>query len=166
MKQLGKYTGNVKTEYIESCNIFRTLYGFGFVRPCGDPVPVPKGLYTDFASIPSWAQWKYPLIGSWIPAAVIHDMLCAAEIVPIYLGCKIFREALYATGKISPIDCEIMFAATMIGTWTTYRKHTVSTIRNIRTSLGIRSMLRPLWKDATHFNGDELNIKTNGKVDL
>lgn len=151
---IGRYTGLLPTDFLGN-KTFRVSARYGFVRPNGDAIPVPTGFETDFASIPRWAQVVYPLIGPWIPGAVIHDLLCAAELVPIPLGCQIFKEALLASG-VSQIDAQIMYLATMIGTWTTYRKHTPSQIRSIRSRLGIRSMVRPLWRTRTEFTGDEL----------
>ena len=50
-----------------------------FIAPM-TPIVVPKGLITDFASIPRWARWFISPDASWIAvAALMHDVLYAGE---------------------------------------------------------------------------------------
>lgn len=43
----------------------------------GDAVTVPRGAWTDFATVPSWLQSIIPAAAIWIVrAAIVHDELC------------------------------------------------------------------------------------------
>lgn len=39
-------------------------------------IHVPKGVLTDFASVPQFLQWLVPSTGTYTLAAVLHDYLC------------------------------------------------------------------------------------------
>lgn len=89
---------------------------FGFVNSEGIGWQAAKGLLTDGASIPPWAQ---PIIGgqferSFIKAAVIHDHYCDRRVRSWRQTHKVFHEALLESG-VSKSKAAIMYFAVMIG---------------------------------------------------
>ncbi|MGJ8570503.1 MAG: DUF1353 domain-containing protein [Hoeflea sp.] len=89
---------------------------FGFVDSGNTGWEAAKGLLTDGASIPPWAQ---PLVGapfekSFIKAAIIHDHYCDRHVRPWRQTHKVFHEALLKSG-VTPGKAGIMYFAVMIG---------------------------------------------------
>src|SRR5690606_25020755 len=89
---------------------------FGFVDSAGYGWQAAKGLLTDGASIPPWAQ---PLVGgafdeSFIKAAIIHDHYCVRHVRPWRNTHKVFHEALLASG-VAPGKAGIMYFAVLVG---------------------------------------------------
>lgn len=89
---------------------------FGFVDAAGLGWQAAKGLLTDGASIPPWAQ---PFVGqpfetAFIKAAVIHDHYCDRHVRPWRLTHKVFHEALLESG-VSRAKAGIMYFAVMVG---------------------------------------------------
>jgi hypothetical protein len=89
---------------------------FGFVDASNTGWEAAKGLLTDGASIPPWAQ---PLVGkpfakSFIKAAIIHDHYCDRHVRPWRQTHKVFHEALLKSG-VAPGKAGIMYFAVMIG---------------------------------------------------
>jgi hypothetical protein len=41
-----------------------------------EPLVVPEGFETDFASVPTWLTWLIPRYGRYTKAAILHDWLC------------------------------------------------------------------------------------------
>jgi len=89
---------------------------FGFVDAKGIGWQAAKGLVTDGASIPPWAQ---PIVGgqfdkAFIKAAVIHDHYCDRHVRPWRQTHKVFYEALLKSG-VPRGKAGIMYYAVMIG---------------------------------------------------
>ena len=90
-------------------------------------ITVPKGLYTDLASVP-----RVPLIYiAWgnraHRAAVVHDYLYRIDATPAlsYSLCNaVFREAMEATGASFKIRWP-MWCGVFLGGWTSYHKKRV-----------------------------------------
>jgi hypothetical protein len=96
-----------------SCKLGRD---FGFVDAKGIGWQAAKGLITDGASIPPWAQ---PFIGdqfekAFIKAAVIHDHYCDRHVRPWRQTHKVFYETLLKSG-VSRGKAGIMYYAVMVG---------------------------------------------------
>jgi hypothetical protein len=89
---------------------------FGFVDSAGLGWQARKGLLTDGASIPLWAQ---PLVGgpfekAFIKAAVIHDHYCDRRVRPWRQTHKVFYEALLKS-EVPKGKAGIMYFAVMVG---------------------------------------------------
>ncbi len=89
---------------------------FGFIDSSGLGWQAAKGLLTDGASIPSWAQ---PLVGaafekSFLKAAIIHDHYCVRHVRTWRQTHKVFHEALLASG-VSAAKAGIMYFAVLVG---------------------------------------------------
>lgn len=63
-----------------------------------NPIIVPAGFETDFASVwrPLWSL--FPPDGSYTPAAVVHDWLYRKTVMPLCLCDEVFLEAMKACG--------------------------------------------------------------------
>lgn len=108
----------------------RTLYELveDFQYVCdylnGQVITIPKGYYTDFLSIPKWAQIIFP--ASEYPAllgAIVHDMLYEGEIFPRRVNDLIFKEAM-TNARETTWKVEAMYKAVRIGGGATYKAHT------------------------------------------
>ncbi len=89
---------------------------FGFVDAKGTGWQAAKGLLTDGASIPPWAQ---PFVGApfeaaYIKAAVIHDHYCDRHVRPWRDTHRVFYEALRKSG-VEAGKAGIMYFAVMVG---------------------------------------------------
>ncbi len=89
---------------------------FGFVDSNDVGWQAAKGLLTDGASIPPWAQpfVGEPFAAAFIKAAVIHDHYCDRHVRPWRQTHKVFHEALLESG-VSRAKAGIMYFAVMIG---------------------------------------------------
>lgn len=89
---------------------------FGFVDGQGMGWQAAKGLLTDGASIPPWAQ---PIVGApfeeaFIKAAIIHDHYCDRHVRPWRQTHKVFHEALLKS-SVDPVKAGIMYFAVLVG---------------------------------------------------
>jgi hypothetical protein len=89
---------------------------FGFVDGQGLGWQAAKGLLTDGASIPPWAQ---PIVGqpfaeAYIKAAIIHDHYCDRHVRPWRQTHKVFHEALLKS-NVDPVKAGMMYFAVLIG---------------------------------------------------
>lgn len=149
VKPLGLYTSSeLTTIYNPFTDMYRMVEPFWFIRQNGEAIPAPRGMVTDFCSIPWWAQWLFSKDGPWKPAGGIHDILCQGEFVPIPLANLIFKEALEAMRVIPAWRVALMYKAVQIGTAATYRKHTLQSVVAARKLCRIAfDHQRPLWPD-------------------
>jgi len=60
----------------------------------GEPIVVPIGTETDFASVPRPFVWLIPRYGLYTRAAILHDHLCQTEECDRREADRIFREAM------------------------------------------------------------------------
>jgi hypothetical protein len=89
---------------------------FGYVDAANVGWVAKKGLLTDGASIPPWAQ---PIVGgpfekAFIKAAVIHDHYCDRHVRPWRQTHRVFYDALLASG-VSKSKAGIMYFAILVG---------------------------------------------------
>lgn len=89
---------------------------FGFVDGSGTGWQAAKGLLTDGASIPRWAQ---PIVGApftdaFVKAAIIHDHYCVRHVRTWRQTHKVFHEALLASG-VPAGKAGIMYFAVLVG---------------------------------------------------
>lgn len=150
MKPFGLYTSfDLKTVYNPLKSEYTLFDKYWFIRPNGNGcVPAPRGMVTDFCSIPWFGQWLFSKDGPWKPAGGIHDILCQGEFVPIPLANLIFKEALEAMRVIPQWRVELMYKAVQIGTAATYKEHTLASVMAARKLCRIpHSEARPLWPD-------------------
>jgi hypothetical protein len=89
---------------------------FGFIDPSGVGWQAAKGLITDGASIPPWAQ---PIVGnpfdkSFIKAAIIHDHYCDRHVRSWRQTHRVFYDALRASGVLSN-KAGVMYFAILVG---------------------------------------------------
>lgn len=93
-----------------------------FIAPM-TPMVVPKGLITDFASIPRWARWYISPDATWITvAALLHDVLYAAE----WVDRKVADSIMYQVMKYRRANWmqrSLVYAAVRIGGGFTWRRH-------------------------------------------
>lgn len=88
----------------------------GYLDPAGVGWQARKGLLTDGASIPPWAQ---PYIGmpfdpAFIRAAVIHDHYCDRHVRPWRMTHRVFYDALRESG-VAKLKAGIMYFAILVG---------------------------------------------------
>lgn len=149
MKNLGMYTSyDLRTVYNPFTDQYKMVDPYWFIRPTGEPILAPRGMFTDFCSIPWWGQWLFSKSGPWNAAGGIHDILCQGEFVPIPLLNLIFKEALEAMRIIPQWRVELMYKAVQAGTAASYKEHTLSSVMAARRLCRIsHTDARPLWPD-------------------
>lgn len=59
---------------------------------------VPKGVKTDFASIPRGFRWIIARVGKYGKAAVLHDYICEAKIGSRKYADRVFLDAMKTLG--------------------------------------------------------------------
>lgn len=144
----GFFSGEITTMYHEKWDLYEVMETIWFNRPNGDAIPIPKGMLTDFASVPRAFWMIVPKAGPHNKAAALHDYLCQAEIFPIHINNVIFKEALESIKEVPRWKIWPMFASVEVGTWATYGKHTANSIRAARRLFKISyTGDSPLWKD-------------------
>ncbi|MBZ9772615.1 DUF1353 domain-containing protein [Mesorhizobium sp. CO1-1-8] len=89
---------------------------FGFIDPKGVGWQAAKGLITDGASIPPWAQ---PIVGkpfdeSFVQAAIIHDHYCDRHVRSWRQTHRVFYDALRASA-VGSEKAGIMYFAILVG---------------------------------------------------
>ncbi len=72
----------------------KLLEPFSYTAKNGIKYVVPKGVNTDFASIPRGMRWLIPRVGYHAMAAVLHDWLCEFKIVKRKEADRLFLEAM------------------------------------------------------------------------
>lgn len=89
---------------------------FGFVDASGTGWQADKGLLTDGASIPPWAQSLVgkPFEKAFIRAAVLHDHYCDRHVRPWRQTHRVFYEALL-NSDVAKGKAGIMYFAVMVG---------------------------------------------------
>jgi len=102
----------------------RELYApFTYVTNKGDKITVPKGFFTNFASVPRGLWWAMPPLDTYGKAAVIHDYLYRTP----GLGYTrkeaddILKEACQVLG-VSPIKINILYSAVRTFGWRAWNK--------------------------------------------
>lgn len=100
--------------------MWRLLAPLHYASSLTDPIAVPVGFLTDFASVPRlpFSYWLFGGIGQ--AAAVVHDWLYQTHLVNRQVADAIFDEALGVLG-ISVWRRWPMWTALRIGGWQAYR---------------------------------------------
>lgn len=114
----------------------------------GDLNVIPAGFEYDHASIP-WGFWNtlQPYHPDHAAAALVHDFLYAGEIFDRKVNDKIFLAIMEAAG-VNRVKRNLMYSAVRVGgKLAGYRKHTIETVMNTRSLIGVTSKLRPLFPD-------------------
>ena len=108
------------------CRIFRLTASFRYHSSVGT-IQIPKGFYTDGASVPKIFWNIFSPWGSYFSAALVHDFLYSKdsnEIFPV-AGRKeadlIFKEAMFNAG-VGWITRETVYRAVRLGGWASYKK--------------------------------------------
>lgn len=113
----------------------------------GDVNIIPKGFKFDNASTPFGVQNTFPSYHpDYAAAALFHDFLYAGEIFDRKVNDALFLATTKAAGCPKG-KRNIMYFAVRVGGGFTYKKHTISSIMEVRKLLGITSQLRPLFPD-------------------
>jgi hypothetical protein len=81
-------------------------FDLGFLGS-GETIVVPAGFQTDFASIPGFARWLFPISGKVGKAALLHDYMLFAK---DRRASDAFAQALQVAG-VGPIRRWLMVAA-------------------------------------------------------
>lgn len=122
----GKYSGNVKAEWLDDGRQMKLLESFSYEDPNGMNWLAPKGTIVDGASIPTFA-WSFigsPFSGKYRNASVIHDTACQEKQrtwetvhLSFYYGmlasqvnkvkAKVMYAAVYHFGPRWPVEMEI-----------------------------------------------------------
>ena len=71
---MSKFNGNLTVTKIGG-RFWRVAQGFSFISDKFEPVEIPQGFDTDFASIPRAVWWILPPDGQYSQAACLHDFL-------------------------------------------------------------------------------------------
>lgn len=98
---------------------------------------IPPGVEFDYASIPRmfWRLFLPNDIDTQA-ASLVHDVLYQAELFPREINDEIFKETLLVSGS-SRTKASLMHFAVRMGGGFTYSAHSVSTINNVRSLLGL-----------------------------
>ena len=82
----------------------------------GDPIDVPVGFLTDFASVPRPLWWLFPMWGRYGNAAVIHDFCYWQQTLSRRRADQVFLEAMEVLG-VGRGTRTMLFAAVRIFGW-------------------------------------------------
>lgn len=102
---------------------------FWWETPAGVRIDLHPGFETDGASVPR-ALWRLvgpPWAARYAPAAVVHDVLYASELVPRKVADCLFREAMGQLG-VSWWRRSVMYRAVRMGGAAVWRKHTPESV--------------------------------------
>jgi Protein of unknown function (DUF1353) len=124
MSKFGTFSGNPKTEWIETNpgpdRHMQLLEDFSFTDPDGKVWLAPKGTKTDGASIPQplWTWIGSPFTDDYRRAAVVHDIACveakdskdreAADRM-FYYGCR--------SAGCEESQAQVLYVGVRIGAW-------------------------------------------------
>ncbi len=88
------FLDTLQVEWIKN-NTWKTLQDMTYKCKDGIHIIVPKGTFTDFASIPrfAWSIIGHPA-GRYVQASVLHDWLYTSHYFSRKLADKIFYEAM------------------------------------------------------------------------
>ena len=108
------------------CRIFQLTESFRYYSSIGI-ITIPKGFFTDGASVPKIFWSIFSPWGSYFSAALVHDYLYSKdsdEVFPVgdrAVADKIFKEAMYNAG-VSWVVRETVYRAVRLGGWASYKK--------------------------------------------
>jgi len=106
--------------------IFRLTAAFRYRSPVGTIV-IPKGFYTDGASVPKIFWNIFSPWGSYFSAALVHDFLYSKDSDNLFFvsdrkeADRIFKEAMYNAG-VGWVTRETVYRAVRLGGWASYKK--------------------------------------------
>lgn len=142
----GSYTGPLEARYHPDREEWEVITEFWFQTGEDDHIKIPVGFFTDLASTKNIPF--FPQDDEYNQAAVVHDYLYAAELVPRRVSDIIFKEALRAIPQVPRWKIPIMYFAVRVFGGITYKSHTFESVRKNRMLSHIPdSGARPLWKD-------------------
>lgn len=87
-----------------------------YVTEAGEVIEVPKGFYTDLASIPRVFHWLIPVNGKHRAAAIVHDYLYTIKDRQRAEADAIFLEAMKESG-VRWTQRKAMYMAVRLGGW-------------------------------------------------
>lgn len=100
---------------------FEVAEDFSYITRRDTRLTVPKGIRTDFASIPRAFRWMIARVGKYGKAAVLHDYLCEYEITPRKRADKVFLEAMTELG-VSWLKRKAMYVAVRTYSIATFKR--------------------------------------------
>ena len=108
----GKYSGSVKTEWLDDGRQMKLLNNLVYEDPNGLKWKAPKGSIVDGASIPTiaWTLVGSPFSGKYRDASVIHDIACINKKRTWEVVHLAFYYAMRAS-NVSDLKAKIMYAA-------------------------------------------------------
>lgn len=108
------------------CRIFRLTASFRYHSSVGT-IRIPKGFYTDGASVPRVFWNIFSPFGSYFSAALVHDFLYSKDSLEIFPTAdraeadQIFLEAMFNAG-VGWLTRHTVHTAVRIGGWRSYKK--------------------------------------------
>ena len=109
-----------------SCRIFQLTEPFRYLSSIGT-ITIPKGFFTDGASVPRIFWNIFSPWGSYFSAALVHDFLYSkdsSDTFPVddrLVADKIFKEAMFNAG-VGWVTRETVYRAVRLGGWASYKK--------------------------------------------
>ena len=109
-----------------SCRIFQLTEPFRYLSSIGT-ITIPKGFFTDGASVPRIFWNIFSPWGSYFSAALVHDYLYSkdsSDTFPVderLVADKIFKEAMFNAG-VGWVTRETVYRAVRLGGWASYKK--------------------------------------------
>jgi len=106
--------------------IFRLTAAFRYRSPVGT-ITIPKGFYTDGASVPKMFWNIFSPWGSYFSAALVHDYLYSKDsddsfpVADRKEADLIFKEAMFNAG-VGWITRETVYRAVRLGGWASYKQ--------------------------------------------
>lgn len=108
------------------CRIFQLTESFRYHSSVGT-IRIPKGFYTDGASVPRIFWNIFSPFGSYFSAALVHDFLYSKDSDSIFPTADraeadhIFLEAMYNAG-VGWLTRHTVHSAVRLGGWSSYKK--------------------------------------------
>ena len=108
------------------CRIFCLTTSFRYRSSLGT-ITIPKGFFTDGASVPRIFWNIFSPWGSYFSAALVHDYLYSKDSNDDFpvddraVADKIFKEAMFNAG-VGWVTRETVYRAVRLGGWVSYKK--------------------------------------------
>lgn len=93
-----------------------------YVTAEGDPITVPAGTLTDYASVPRILHAVLPPTGRYTYPAVLHDYLYRTGRVSRAHADRLFLEAMGVAG-VNRLRRWLMWAGVRVGGWVPWRRY-------------------------------------------
>lgn len=117
---MSRFTHILVVSPLADGNTWALMREFGYRREIDgaeEPIDIPEGFLTDFASVPPFAQWLIPKWGKYGNPAVVHDWLYWKQTKSRRYADETLLDAMNVTGVDFVRKYAIYWAVRCFGWW-------------------------------------------------